>query len=59
MLAGLLVCAPAAPAEEQRNMRLVGMDDLQARSAYQPVVHHQGARWIGRASCRERVFITV
>jgi hypothetical protein len=46
VLAGLLVCAPAAPAEEQRNMRLVGMDDLQARSAYQPVVHHQGARWI-------------
>ena len=27
-------------------MRLVGADDLQARSAYQPVVHHQGARWI-------------
>ena len=46
MLAGLLACAPAAPAEEQRNMRLVGMDDLQARSAYQPVVHHHGARWI-------------
>jgi hypothetical protein len=46
VLTGLLVCAPAAPAEEQRNMRLVGMDDLQARSAYQPVVHHQGARWI-------------
>ena len=46
MLGGLLACAPAAPAEEQRNMRLVGADDLQARSAYQPVVHHQGARWI-------------
>ena len=46
MLGGLLACAPAASAEEQRNMRLVGMDDLQARSAYQPVVHHQGARWI-------------
>jgi hypothetical protein len=41
----LLVALPAG-AEEQRNMRLVGMDDLQARSAYQPVVHHQGARWI-------------
>ena len=39
----LLVALPAG-AEEQRNMRLVGMDDLQARSAYQPVVHHQGAR---------------
>jgi len=46
MLAGLLACAAAAAAEEQRNMRLVGMDDLQARSAYQPIVHHQGARWI-------------
>ena len=46
-LTALLTCAPApARAEEQRNMRLVGVDDLQARSAYQPVVHHQGARWI-------------
>jgi hypothetical protein len=44
---GLLAGAPLpARAEEQRNMRLVGADDLQARSAYQPVVHHQGARWI-------------
>jgi len=44
-LLALTVVAPA-PAEEQRNMRLVGVDDLQARSAYQPVVHHQGARWV-------------
>ncbi|HKX04614.1 MAG TPA: hypothetical protein VJX71_19125 [Methylomirabilota bacterium] len=43
---GVLLTAAPAPAEEQRNMRLVGMDDLQARSAYQPVVHQQGARWI-------------
>lgn len=27
-------------------MRLVGQDDLQARSAYQPVIHRQGGRWI-------------
>jgi hypothetical protein len=27
-------------------MRLVGQDDLQARSAYQPVIHRQGDRWI-------------
>jgi len=27
-------------------MRLVGSHDLQARSAYQPVIHHQGNRWI-------------
>jgi hypothetical protein len=47
LLAVLLACAPVpAAAEEQRNMRLVGRDDLQARSAYQPVVHQQGARWI-------------
>ncbi len=31
---------------EQSNMELVGHDDLQARSAYQPVVHKQGAHWI-------------
>src|SRR6185436_17769468 len=31
---------------ESKNMRLVGYSDLQARSAYQPVIHHQGNRWI-------------
>lgn len=31
---------------EALNMRLVGYDDLQARSAYQPTIHHQGDRWI-------------
>jgi hypothetical protein len=31
---------------EGRNMRLVGHNDLQARSAYQPVIHQQGSRWI-------------
>ncbi len=35
---------PAAP--EARNMRLMGSQDLQARSAYQPTVHRQGDRWI-------------
>jgi len=41
LLLSLLVVAPAgAPAEEARNMRLVGTD-LQARSAYQPIVPHQ------------------
>jgi hypothetical protein len=42
--------APAASAApggaEARDMRLVGSDGLQARSAYQPVVQKQGARWI-------------
>ncbi|MBV9584730.1 MAG: hypothetical protein JO213_07580, partial [Alphaproteobacteria bacterium] len=31
---------------EAGNMRLVGYNDLQARSAYQPVIHHQGDRWV-------------
>ena len=34
----------AAP--DAAGMRLVGSDDLQARSAYQPTIHHQGDRWI-------------
>ena len=31
---------------EKTNMDLVGYDDLQARSAYQPVIQKQGERWI-------------
>ena len=31
---------------EALNMRLVGYSDLQARSAYQPTIQKQGARWI-------------
>src|SRR5947207_14596146 len=31
---------------EAKNMRLVGHSDLQARSAYQPTITHQGDRWI-------------
>ena len=31
---------------EAHNMRLVGMSDLQARSAYQPTIHRQGDRYI-------------
>src|SRR5512140_2904856 len=31
---------------EARNMRLVGYNDLQARSSYQPTVHKQGDRYI-------------
>ena len=50
----VLFLATPAWAEEQKigdppqavNMRLVGYDDLQARSAYQPTIHHQGDRWI-------------
>src|SRR5215468_10023174 len=60
MQVGLALCAAAfAPmtvssAAEQKigtppeamNMRLVGYDDLQGRSAYQPTIHHQGNRYI-------------
>jgi len=49
----LLSAAPAAAQmqkigdpPEANNMRLVGYSDLQARSAYQPTIHHQGDRWI-------------
>jgi hypothetical protein len=31
---------------ESRNMQLVGHHDLQARTAYQPVIRQQGNRWI-------------
>ena len=31
---------------EKSNMELVGYSDLQARSAYQPVIQKQGDRWI-------------
>jgi hypothetical protein len=52
--AALLVMPAAAPAQQQKvgdpaeamNMRLVGYNDLQARSAYQPVIQRQGDRYI-------------
>jgi hypothetical protein len=31
---------------EVKSMDLVGFNDLQARSAYQPVIHHQGNRFV-------------
>ena len=37
---------PTQRKAESKNMRLVGHNDLQARSAYQPVIHQQGNRWI-------------
>ena len=50
----LLVAAAPALAQPQKigdppeakNMRLVGYNDLQARSAYQPTIHKQGDRYI-------------
>ena len=38
--------AQAPGGVEKSNMELVGSHDLQARSAYQPLVHRQGDRWI-------------
>jgi hypothetical protein len=51
---GLLALTTSAWAQQQKigappeasNMKLVGYSDLQARSAYQPTIHHQGDRWI-------------
>ena len=40
---------PAAPAqmkEDAANFQLVGFNDLQGRSSYQPTIHQQGNRWI-------------
>jgi hypothetical protein len=46
--ASIVLCAGvhSAPYESAVNLRLVGHDDLQARSAYQPIVHNYGERRI-------------
>jgi hypothetical protein len=52
LLLGLAICVvhplsiAADRQAETRNMELIGYSDLQARSAYQPVIQKQGARWI-------------
>jgi hypothetical protein len=51
VVAGLALWAPLTAAQdrhgaESRNMRLVGMSDLQGRAAFQPVIAKQGSRWI-------------
>ena len=43
---GFGAAASAQNKAEQRDMALVGHDELQARSAYQPTIHRQGTRWI-------------
>jgi hypothetical protein len=37
---------PPGHGPSQHDMRLVGFDPLQARSAYQPIIHKQGDKWI-------------
>ena len=50
--AGMLVATAFAQSQkpgdppEAKNMRLVGYNDLQTRSAYQPIIHKQGDRYI-------------
>src|SRR5437016_3309812 len=53
ILASVALIAPAAAESpkvgnppEAKDMRLVGWNDLQARSAYQPTIHKQGDRTI-------------
>ena len=49
LFAGAAVAADApkiGDPPEASNMRLVGHNDLQGRSAYQPTIHRQGDRWI-------------
>ena len=51
VVCGVVACAsaaaqPAPGAPEARDMALVGFHDLQARSAYQPVLREQNGRWI-------------
>src|SRR5262249_22461827 len=53
-VAGLMILTLPALAQspkigdppEAKNMRLVGYNDLHARSAYHPTIHHQGSRYI-------------
>ena len=47
-LAAIAACIaiPALAQVEKKDMELVGSDALQARSAYQPLVHRQGERFI-------------
>ena len=53
-LAGSVLAATPAVAQapkigepaEANNIRLVGFNDLQARSSYQPTIHKQGDRYI-------------
>ena len=51
-LIGLMALPPTAQAApEAHNMRLVGVNDLQARSAYQPIIQDQAAGHIAYIGC--------
>jgi hypothetical protein len=42
----LTALSHAQHGESASNMALLGHDELQGRSAYQPVIHRHGSRWI-------------
>src|SRR5215813_15528452 len=46
ILLAFVVAEAAQQKAEKNNMELVGYNDLQARSAYQPTIHKQGDHWI-------------
>ena len=46
LIALAIIPAAAQKQPESKNMDLVGYNDLQGRSAYQPTIHKQGNRWI-------------
>ena len=48
IIISVLLCVGVAAQQkaEKSNMELVGYNDLQARSAYQPTIHKQGDRWM-------------
>src|SRR5579864_9820975 len=49
LVAALALATPEALAQEKpeaHDMTLLGYNDLQGRSAYQPTIHQQNGRWI-------------
>lgn len=44
---------------EAHDMELVGHDDLQGRSAYQPTIHLQRGRWIARPARSSTSFFSI
>jgi hypothetical protein len=46
VLALVAIAEAAQQKAEKNNMDLVGYNDLQGRSSYQPTIHKQGERWI-------------
>lgn len=45
-LSSAFLSAPALAGDQHKDMKLVGTNDLQSRSSYQPTIHKQGGRYI-------------